>query len=192
MGKLFALLQKLSPREQFIAWAVIAALVVSGGVMLHDAQQKKLLALKGQLDAVKNEIGGLKSEVLLRQKEVDQAAAQQVEAKTRATLVAQTQQQLSQGGRVSELVSELMRTAKEGGVDVLSIKPGEQRDQGSYVELPVTMELRARFRSLGEYLQQVQHLQQVVLVGRVRVEPSTVEGAVLTVEVGTVSFLGKV
>jgi Tfp pilus assembly protein PilO len=190
--KLFALLERLAPREQIIAWLVLAALIISGGVLLHDSQQKKLLVLKDQLDGLKNEIKSLKAETELRQKDVDQAVAQQVKAKTEASLAAQTQQQLSQGGRLSELVAELMRAAKEGGIEVVSIKPGEQRDQGSYIELPVTMELRARFRSLGEYLQQVQRLQQVVLVGRVRMEPSAVEGAVLTVEVDTVSFLGKV
>jgi Tfp pilus assembly protein PilO len=190
--KLSALVQKLAPREQIILWMTVAVLIGIGGFLLHDWQQKKLLALNSQLNGVKTEIRTLMSDVQVRQKEVDQAAAQQVAAKTRASEAAHTQEQLSQGGRVSELVTELMRVAKEEGVDIVSIKPGEPRDQGGYIELPMTIDLRARFRGLGEYLHQMQHLQQVVLVGRVRVGPAAVEGSALAVEVETVSFLGKV
>jgi len=180
-----------APREQMIALLVVAVAIGTGDLQLHDWQQKRLQVLNGRLSDVKNEIRGVKADMLLRQREIEQAAAQQEDVKARASLAAQTQEQLSQRGRLSALVADLMRIAKEEGIQVISIKPGEPQDQGGYVELSITMELRSRYRSLGEYLHQVQHLPQVVLVGRIHVEPSSVEQAMLTVHMDTVSFLGK-
>jgi len=191
MKKLLAWVQKRPPREQIIIWMTVAVAIGTIGFLGHDWQQRKLLARAGELAGVKNEIKTLQAELQLRQQEVDRAAAQQVESKSRATLAARTQEQLSQSGRLSALVGELMRVAKDEGVEVMSIRPGDARDQGAYIELPIVIGLRARFRGLGEYLHQVQHLQQVVLVGRVRVDPSSNEDSTLTVQVDTVSFLGK-
>jgi len=182
---------RLAPREQMIALLTVAVLIGVGDFMLHDWQQKKLLVLNGRLNDVKNEIRGVKADVLLRQNEIDQASARQVEAKARASLAAQTQEQLSQRGKLSALVAELMRIAKEENIQVVSIKPGEPQDQGGYVELSMTLDIRGQFRNLGEYLHQVQHLQHMVLVGRVHMELQTVEQSMLTVQVETVSFMGK-
>jgi len=184
--------RKLAPREQIIIFLAAFVILGAAGVYLHDKLRAKLLALDSQLSDLKNETQGLKAELLLRQKEVDRAGAKQVAAKVRASLAAQTQAQLSQGGRLSSLIDELMRLAKEDDIQVISIKPGQPQDQGGYMELSITMDVQARFRNLGEYLHQMQHLQQVVLVGHVRAELLTVEQATLRVQVETVSFMGKV
>lgn len=180
-----------SPRDQMIVALIVALAIVAVGVYLNDIQQTTLRNLESQIADLKNEIHGLKADLPLRQKEVEQAGVQQVPVTARTSLAAQTQIQLSRRARLSSLVDELMRVAKEDDIEILSIKPGEPRDHDGYMELPITMDVRARFRSLGEYLQQVQHLQQVVLVGRICVERSVVDQAGLTVQMETVSFMGK-
>jgi Tfp pilus assembly protein PilO len=176
---------------RIIVALTVAAAIVAAGLYLHDSQQAKLRELKLQMTDLKNEIHDLKAELPLRQKAVEQARVQQMPVTARTSLAAQTQKQLSQQGRLSSLIDGLMRAATEDDVQIISIKPGEPQDHDSYVELPITMDVRARFRSLGEYLQQVQQLQQVVLVGRISVALSVLEPAGLTVQMEAVSFLGK-
>jgi Tfp pilus assembly protein PilO len=182
---------KLARREQIIAALTAAVVIGTVGFYLHDMQQATLRNLGSRLTDLDNEIRGLNAELPFRQKEVEQAGLRQVAAKARASLAAQTQELLSQRGRLSSLVDELMRLAKEDDIQIISIKPGVPQDYGGYVELPITMDVRARFRSLGEYLHQVQHLQQVVLVGRIHVKLSALEQDALTVQMDTVSFMGK-
>jgi len=182
---------QLGPRDQIIVVLIVALAVVAAGVYLNDIQQAKLRNLELQLAELKNDIHGLKAELPSRQKEVVQARVQQVAVTGRTSLAGQTEKELLQRGRLSSLVDDLMRLAQEDDIQIISIKPGELMNHDGYVELPITMDVRARFRSLGEYLQQVQHLQQVVLVGRISVELSVVEQAGLTVQMETVSFLGK-
>lgn len=183
--------RKLALAAQIIVALSVAAAIVAAGLYLNDSQQARLRELTLQVTDMKKEIHDLKAELPLRQKAVEQARTQQGPVTARTSLAAQTQKQLSQQGRLSALIDGLMRAAKEDDVQIISIKPGEPRDHDSYVELPITMDVRARFRSLGEYLQQVQQLQQVVLVGRISVELSVVEQAGLTVQMEAVSFLGK-
>jgi Tfp pilus assembly protein PilO len=182
---------QLGPRDQMIVALIVALAIVAAGVYLHDIQQTKLRNLESQMADLKNEIDGLKTALPLRQKEVEQAGVQHMPVTGRTSLAGQTEQELLQRGRLSSLIDDLMRLAKEDDIQIISIKPGEPVNHDGYVELPITMDVRARFRSLGEYLQQVQHLQQVVLVGRISVELSVVEQAGLTVQMETVSFLGK-
>lgn len=160
--------RKLAIPAQIIVTLIVAAAIVAAGLYLNDIQQAKLRDLKVQMTDLKNEIHDLKAELPLRQTAVEQARAQQVSVTARTSPAAQTQMQLLQQGRLSSLIDGLMRAAKEDDVQIISIKPGEPQDHDSYVELPIIMDVRARFRSLGEYLQEVQQLQQVVLVGRIR------------------------
>jgi Tfp pilus assembly protein PilO len=182
---------QIGPRSQMIVILTVALAVVAVGVYLNDIQQAKLRNLELQLTSLENDIHGLKAELPLRQKEVELAGVQQVAVTGRTSPAAHTETEPLQPGRLSSLIDDLMRLAQEDDIQIISIKPGDPMDRDGYVELPITMGVRARFRSLGEYLQQVQHLQQVVLVGRISVELSAVEQAGLTVQMETVSFLGK-
>jgi Tfp pilus assembly protein PilO len=176
---------------QIIVALIVAAAIVAAGLYLHDIQQTKLRDLRVRLTDLKSEIHDLKAELPLRQKAVEQARAQQVPDTAHTSPAAHAQMQQLQQGRLSSLIDGLMRAAKEDDVQIISIKPGEPQDHDSYVELPITMDVRARFRSLGEYLQEVQQLQQVVLVGRISVELSVAEQAGLAIQLAAVSFLGK-
>jgi Tfp pilus assembly protein PilO len=183
--------RKLAILARIIVVLIVAAAIVTAGLYLNDIQQAKLRDLTVRMTDLKNEMRDLKAELPLRQNAVEQARARQAPVNARTSPAPQTQIELAQQGRLSSLIDGLMRAAEEDDVQIISIKPGEPQDHDSYVALPITMDVRARFRSLGEYLQEVQQLQQVVLVGRISMELSVVEQAGLTVRVAAVSFLGK-
>jgi len=182
---------RTASRVQVIIFLVLIAMIGAAGVYVHDRQRATLRALGARLADLQREVTGLKADVLQRQQEAAQLGGQQAAAKTNALLAALTQAQPSQQGRYSTLIDDLMQLAKQNGVQVISIRPGEPQDHGSYVEWPIVLEVQAHFRDLGEYLHQVQQLRQVVLVGRIRAELSAVERSALTVQMETVSFVGK-
>ncbi|HTP41663.1 MAG TPA: type 4a pilus biogenesis protein PilO [Nitrospiria bacterium] len=173
-----------------ICLAVVAA-TGTAGVYLHEGQQAKLRAFGSRLAEVNNEVAGLKAELSRRQQEATEAGASQSPVQGRASLAAHGREPLLPREHFSALLDDLMRLAQQDGIQVISISPGVLQDHGGYVELPINLQVQARFRNLGEYLHQVQQLRQVVLVGRVRAELTAVEQALLTVQMDTVSFVGK-
>jgi Tfp pilus assembly protein PilO len=179
------------PRVRIVMYLALAAAIGTAGAYFHEGQRAKLRALGSQLADLNREVAGLKAETLRRQQAVAGAGARQSAEQVRASLAAPLREQVLQQGHLSALIDDLMRLAQQNGIQVISIAPGELQDQGSYVELPITLQVQARFRNLGEFLHQVQHLQQVVLVGRVRAELAAVEQASLNVQMETVSFMGK-
>jgi Tfp pilus assembly protein PilO len=178
-------------REQIIAALAAAVVIGAVGFYLHHMQLATLRNLSSRVTEMEHEIRGLHAELSLRQNEITQAGVRQGAAEAHASPTAQTREFLSQRGRFSSLIDELIRLANEDDIQIISIKPGVPQEYDGYVELPMTIEVRARFRRLGEYLHQVQHLQQVVLVGRIHAQLLAVEQAALTVQMETVSFMGR-
>ncbi|MEW6325525.1 MAG: type 4a pilus biogenesis protein PilO [Nitrospirota bacterium] len=182
---------RLSERERMIVGLTLTVVLGAVGFYFYEGQQQRVMGLKSRLRGLENEISMLKAELPLKEVAVKRAEGQQIEAEERLSLAAQTQQQLKGGRGFSSLMTEMARMAKDEGVEVISIELGSPRDQGSYLEMPATITLQAEFRTLGEYLHRLQHLPQLVVVGKVRMETSEQISPMLTAGVETVSFMGK-
>ncbi len=182
---------RLAAREQMILGLTAVVILSIVGFLLYEAQQKKVIALKRELETVENQINMLQAELPLRQVAVQRAEGQQAEAQEQLSLVAKTQQQLKGGQGFSALMSEIARMARDEGIEVMSIELGTPRDQGNYVEVPVTIKVSAQFRRLGEYLHRLQQLPQLVVVGKVKMETTSQTSPLLNAGVETISFMGK-
>jgi Tfp pilus assembly protein PilO len=182
---------RLSGRERLILGMVVAVVIGLVGFQLYDHQRKNALKLKSQLEELTNQVAQMSADLPVKEAQLQQAAARQTEVKARAAVEAQTQQQLTAAGGFSQLLTELARMAKDEGIEIVSVKLGDTRDQGTYVELPITIEVRASFRLLGEYLHRLQHLPQLVVVGKVRMETTLETSPLLKAGVETIGFVGK-
>ncbi len=182
---------KLSGRERIILGLTMVAAIGTAVFYLYGLQQKRLLDLNNQLTGLTDEIASLAAELPLRRQALQQAAADTELAAKQAEAVAQARQRLSGVGGFSALLDEIARMAKDEGIEVVSVKLGDPRDQGGYVELPITIEVTANFRMLGEYLQRLQQLPQLVVVGKLRMETSEQTSPMLRAGVETVSFRAK-
>jgi Tfp pilus assembly protein PilO len=184
--------ERLNIRERIILGLTVTFAVGAVIFYLYDLQQKRLLGLKSQLAGLTDEISSLAADLPLRKKALQEAAANKERAAREAAAAAQAQQRLAGGeGGFSALLDEIARMAREEDVEVVSVKLGDPRDQGGYVELPLTIEVASNFRMLGGYLHRLQHLPQLVVVGKVQLETSAQTSPILRVGVEAVSFRGK-
>jgi Tfp pilus assembly protein PilO len=183
---------RLSGRERLILASVVVVVIGTIGLQLHSMQQKRLADLRGQLQAVKDEIAALTGELPVKQRDVEQANTQQAEAKEREKLVAHTQQQLVESKGFAALMNEIFQVAREEDIEVMAVKPGEIKDRGNYLELPITIEVKSKFLALGEYIHKLEHLSnQLVVIGGVRIETNAQMSPLLKVGLQAVSFTGK-
>ena len=182
--------ERLSGRERLIIGFTVVALLGAGAFQLHSMQQQKLQRLTRQLESFHNQIVSLSAELPVKQRDVARATAQQQSAKERKSQFAKTREQLVGGGTISSLLTEMTNLANQENIVVVSVQPGETRNRGEFSELPITLEVKSRFRNLAEYLQQLEHLSELVVVGKIQIKTTPQTSPELSVNVEVVSFFG--
>jgi len=85
------------------------------------------------------------------------------------------------GSRLSSLLEELTRLARLRQVEFVSIRPESVEDKGSYLELSIRLDIKSRFREMGDYLLMLENLPRAVRIKEVKVETnSSISPDVLT------------
>jgi Tfp pilus assembly protein PilO len=71
---------------------------------------------------------------------------------------------------LSELLSELTRYESTGGSKFLSVKPLPLEDKGEFTRVPFHLTMESRFIPFGDYLEQLENLQRVMVVDNFRID----------------------
>ncbi|MDH4163657.1 MAG: type 4a pilus biogenesis protein PilO [Nitrospirota bacterium] len=89
------------------------------------------------------------------------------------------------------LLDEVTGEARRTGVNILSVHPSRELDREHYREVSMNMDLKGRYRQLGEYFKRLERLVRIVNIRNVRMEACPDSASVCSVRVEAVAYMAK-
>ena len=95
------------------------------------------------------------------------------------------------GTQLSSFLEELNRLARHHQVEFVSIRPEGIEDKEAYLEMILRINLKSRFRQLGEYLMMLENLPRAIIVKDIKIESSAENDPYIMTQLKAVTFLAK-
>lgn len=174
-------MSKVSRREHALVYLAVVMVFVTAFNYLVMPKHKQIRQLEATAGGLQVEIDGLSKSL---------SALQQSPAHT-PSQAAGAGAAVSDGGRISTLLEEITQTARVGGVDFVSVRPEAITDKGSYMEMRVRIDLKSRYREVGEYLERLQGLSRPISVTDVKIVTDSTMSPRVSTEIHLLAMLGK-
>jgi len=95
------------------------------------------------------------------------------------------------GSRLSSLLEEMTRLARLRQVEFVSIRPEAIEDRGNYLELLLRIDVKSRFREMGDYLLMLENLPRAIRVKDVKVETNSNISPDVLAHLQALTYIGK-
>ena len=95
------------------------------------------------------------------------------------------------GTRLSSFLEELNRLARLRQVEIISIRPEGFEDKGTYLKMVLRIDLKSRFRHLGEYLMMLENLPRAIIVNDIKIESSPENNPYIIAQLKAATFMAK-
>jgi len=149
---------KIAPREQFILTVVgsVLLIIIMVAALIYPSFTK-LSALDAQIAAAQTEVSTAKSLLAQRQAIKDRSA--QTDA-TWLTLA----NQVPDNPDLPSLIIELQDAAFDSGVQLVAVTPTKPTNQGTFVSVPVQIEVLGTWADTVDYLQRIGKLSRAIRI----------------------------
>lgn len=175
--------RRLAKRERILA-AVTAAALLS--LLLyqypHAAGERAVRLLGAQADETEKAVSDLAAKI---------AELQGRSAEIRAGLAAVPGKELVGDKSVVLLLDEVSVEARRTGVNIQSVHPARELDREQYREVSMHMDLKGRYKQMGEYFKRLENLARIVNIRNVRMEACPDTASVCAVQVEAVAYMAK-
>ena len=179
-SRIVVLWRKLTNRERIIA-AVTLACVLSGFLY-----QFPYSLLARSLSSVQTGIRAMENDI------VDQTV-QIVELKRRASIdiSASAGWDLADQKSAVLFLEDVTGTARRMGVSLVAVHPAQEINKEKYKEISMNLDLKGRYRELGEYFKRLEGLPKVVNVRKIRIESCPDSSSVCAAQIEAVTYMAK-
>ncbi|MBI5043502.1 MAG: type 4a pilus biogenesis protein PilO [Nitrospirae bacterium] len=180
-------ISKLSLREKLIIAGTAAFLFYFVFYqMMYLSKAKEYSILRDEIAATNNEIKAFSVQI-------SEAAAKINELKKRATEPAVSGKREFRGdaSKLSSLLEEFTRLARLSKVDFIAIKPVLVEDKGRYFELKLSIDLKARYQQLGEYIKTLEELPRGVVINDIKIESNPSISPQAAARIDAVTYIVK-
>lgn len=178
MNKLTGLLKRLdwtrlTLRERILFVLTLGVIGVVFVSLMFLPTKQRIELDRVQLQALTSEI--TKAQALLPEVRAEAEELQQVRQKGEVAgeFSVKASDILPGGSRLSSFLEELTRLARLQRVEFVSVRPEGVEDKGSYLQLTMRIDVKSRFRELGEYLLMLENLPRAIIIDEMKVESST-------------------
>jgi len=89
------------------------------------------------------------------------------------------------------LLEDVAIEARRLGVSLVSVHPTQALDRDRYKEVAVNLDLKARYREVGEYFKRLENLARVVNIRKLRMEACPDASSVCAVQIEAVGYMSK-
>lgn len=160
-------LAKLSRRERALALLTGLALLGLFYKVIYLPKARAADELEARLSSTAQEI-----EMLQAQLPEARARAERVRRgeTTPADELALKMESLLGGSRLSNVLEEVTRLAHQNRIEFVAVRPDALKDMETHFELSMQIDLKARYRELGGYLQALESLPRAMKVRNLRVD----------------------
>lgn len=176
--------ERLSGRERVLltvtGMALLSALIYQYPYSMRERAVASLRAAASATDLEIQELAARHTELRVRSAEIKAGGAGALQARA---LVDQ------QG--VITVLDDVSGEARRLGVNLVSIHPSREVDKENYKEVAMNLDLKARYRDLGEYFRRLEALARVVNIRKLRMEACPDASSVCAVQVEAVAYVAK-
>ncbi len=172
--------RKLTKRERIIV-AVTLVCVLSW--LLY---QIPYVLLERSLNSVRTRISTMDQDILDQQ-------AQIIELKRRASIdmSASAGWDLADQKSAVLFLEDVSGTARRMGVNLVAVHPAQEITKEKYKEISMNLDLKGRYRELGEYFKRLEHMSKVVNIRKIRIESCPDSSSVCAAQIEAVTYMAK-
>ena len=163
----------------FLAGFILSALLYR---FPYAAGQRATGLLKAQVDETEKAVLDLSAKIV----EIRGRAAE-----IKAGLASVSGKELVSDQGVVVVLDEVSLEARRTGVNILSVHPSRELDREHYREVSMNMDLKGRYRQMGEYFKRLENLARIVNIRNVRMEACPDRASVCAVRVEAVAYMAK-
>jgi Tfp pilus assembly protein PilO len=170
--------RKLARRER--VFVVITLFCVLSALLFqfpYSMLEKSKLALQASISATEQEI-------------VEQTL-QLADLKRQTALGVSSGWQLADQKSAVLFLEDVSGEARRIGVGLVSVHPTQEIDKVKYMELSMNLDLKGRYRELGEYFKRLEGLSKIVNVRKIRIESCPDGASVCAAQVEAVTYMAK-
>jgi type IV pilus assembly protein PilO len=139
-----------------VIFALIIILPVVAFYFLHfTAKTKEIKGLEGQAAKLRKEIAGAK----VRAAKLDEHLAEMEETQR---LFAEASVLLPQKKEIPSLLTNVSALGTNSGLEMSSFRPGGERKQEFYAQIPVSLKVRGPYHNIGTFLYEVSKLDRII------------------------------
>lgn len=180
-------ISKLSLREKLIAAGTAAFLIY------FVFYQMLYLPKAAEYSRLRNEIITINNENKAVSTQLSEAAAKvnELKKKTSDPAISEKKEFRGDASKLSSLLEEFTRMARISKVDFVAIKPVLVEDKGGYLELRLSIDLKARFQQLGEYIKTLEELPRGVVINDIKIESNPSMSPQAAARVEAVTYIVK-
>jgi len=172
--------QKLAKRERVIV--VITMICVLSALIFqfpYSGMVKSVVSLNMKIVSTEKDILDLRTQIL----ELQRWAAGGAGRPTAWELADQKSSVL--------FLDDLSGEARGIGVGLVGVHPTKEIDKEKYKEVSMNLDLKGRYRELGEYFKRLEGLQRLVNVRKIRIESCPDTASVCAAQVEVVTYMSK-
>lgn len=179
-SRIAVLWQKLTKRERIIV-AVTLLCVLSG--VLYQIPYSMLVR---SLNSVQISISDMEKDIL------DQTT-QIIELRRRAAIdmSASAGWDLADQKSAVLFLEDVTGSARRMGVSLVAVHPAQEINKEKFKEISMNLDLKGRYRELGEYFKRLESLPKVVNVRKIRIESCPDASSVCAAQIEAVTYMAK-
>lgn len=127
------------------------------------------------------------------EKDILDLTAQLAELKRRAAIdiSGSAGRDLADGKNVILFLEDVSGAARRMGVSLVAVHPTRELDKEKYKEVSMNLDLKGRYRELGEYFKRLESLSKLVNVRKIRIESCPDSSSVCAAQVEAVAYMEK-
>jgi Tfp pilus assembly protein PilO len=183
-------ISRLAYRERVLLIATVVVILFAVWSYLYLPKYRQAREARTQINLAQGEIAKLSTQLPEMQKKAEELRL--VRQKSRAGGSSSKIGDLMPGGsRLSSLLEEMTRLARLRRVEVISIRPEAIEDRGNYLELSLRIDVKSRFRELGDYLLMLENLPRAIRIKEVKMETNASIGPDILAHLQALTYIGK-
>lgn len=175
--------RRMARRERILV-LIMAAFVLSALLYRfpYTAGERATRGLKAKMEGTEKAVADLSSKLV----EIQGRAAE-----IKAGLAAVAGKELVSDKSMVVVLDEISLEARRTGVNIQSVHPSRELDREQYREVSMHMDLKGRYRQMGEYFKRLESLARIVNIRNVRMEACPDTASVCDVRVEAVAYMAK-
>jgi len=161
---------RLAPREKILLIATMVIVLFAAWNYLYLPKSRQVSDARTQIALAQTEIAQLSAQLPEIRKKEEELRLIQEKGEATGAFSSKIGDLMPGGSRLSSLLEEMTRLARMQRVEFISIRPEAIEDRGNYLQLSLRIDMKSRFREMGDYLLMLENLPRAIRVKEVKVE----------------------
>jgi Tfp pilus assembly protein PilO len=184
-------LSRLTPRERVILIITVVVAFIAVLNYLYLPKWRQVREGRTQIAQARAEIANLSVQLPELKKKAEELQLIRQKAEATGAFSSRIGNLMPEGSRLSSLLEEITRLARQRRVEFVSIRPEAVEDKGNYLELSLRIDIKSRFREMGDYLLMLENIPRALRIKEVKVETNATTSPDVLTHLQVLTYISK-